>query len=172
MIPNHIIIGDSSSHLNRYLSENNYSKICILVDENTQSNCLKKIDEDINFDYDIFKIDSGEEQKNLATCSRVWNFLTENLYDRKSLIINLGGGTQEILGNFLKTNINFKSKVICTGGAISYFTKDQAPINDMIDKLYLGWFYRLLFNPIVFIPRLLKSLSLFFKVLKDKVEII
>ena len=88
------------------------------------------------------------------------------------IIINLGGGTQEILGNFLKKNINFKSKVICTGGAISYFTKDQAPINDMIDKLYLGWFFRLLFNPIVFIPRLLKSLSLFFKVLKDKVEII
>ena len=88
------------------------------------------------------------------------------------IIINLGGGTQEILGNFLKTNINFKSKVICTGGAISYFTKDQAPINDTIDKLYLGWFFRLLFNPFVFIPRLTKSFSLFFKVLKDKVEII
>ena len=89
MIPDHIMIGDSSSHLNRYLSENNYSKICILVDENTHSNCLKKIEGDINFDYDIFKIDSGEEEKNLATCSKLWNFLTENLYDRKSLIINL-----------------------------------------------------------------------------------
>ena len=50
--------------------------------------------------------------------------------------------------------------------------KDQASINDTIDKLYLGWFFRLLFNPLVFIPRLLKSLPLFFKVLKDKVEII
>ena len=88
------------------------------------------------------------------------------------IIINLGGGIQEVLGNFLKINIDFKSKIICTGGAISYFTKDQAPINDTIDKLYLGWFIRLLFNPLVFIPRLLKSLSLFFKVLKDKVEII
>ena len=45
MIPDHIMIGDSSSHLNRYLSENNYSKICILVDENTHSNCLKKLRE-------------------------------------------------------------------------------------------------------------------------------
>ena len=88
------------------------------------------------------------------------------------IVINLGGGVQEVLGYFLKININFKSKIICTGGAISYFTKDQAPINDMIDKLYLGWFFRLLFNPMVFIPRLSKSLSLFFKVLKDKVEII
>ena len=88
------------------------------------------------------------------------------------IVINLGGGVQEVLGYFLKININFKSKIICTGGAISYFTKDQAPINDTIDKLYLGWFFRLLFNPMVFIPRLSKSLSLFFKVLKDKVEII
>jgi len=101
MIPNHIMIGDSSSHLNRYLSVNNYSKICILVDENTHSNCLKKIEVDINFDYDIFKIDSGEEEKNLATCSKVWNFLTENLYDRKSLIINLGGGVICDMGGFV-----------------------------------------------------------------------
>ena len=101
MIPDHIMIGDSSSHLNRYLSENNYSKICILVDENTHSNCLKKIEGDINFDYDIFKIDSGEEEKNLATCSKVWNFLTENLYDRKSLIINLGGGVICDMGGFV-----------------------------------------------------------------------
>ena len=101
MIPDHIMIGDSSSHLNRYLSENNYSKIFILVDENTHSNCLKKIEGDINFDYDIFKIDSGEEEKNLATCSKVWNFLTENLYDRKSLIINLGGGVICDMGGFV-----------------------------------------------------------------------
>ncbi len=93
-------------------------------------------------------------------------------YQPDFIIINLGGGVQEVLGNFLKLNVNFKSKIICTGGAISYFTKDQAPINDTIDKLYLGWFFRLLFNPLVFIPRLSKSLSLFFKVLKDKVEII
>ena len=101
MIPDHIMIGDSSSYLNRYLSENNYSKICILVDENTHSNCLKKIEGDINFDYDIFKIDSGEEEKNLVTCSKVWNFLTENLYDRKSLIINLGGGVICDMGGFV-----------------------------------------------------------------------
>ena len=101
MIPDHIMIGDSSPHLNRYLSENNYSKICFLVDENTHSNCLKKIKGDINFDYDIFKIDSGEEEKNLITCSKVWNFLTENLYDRKSLIINLGGGVICDMGGFV-----------------------------------------------------------------------
>ena len=88
------------------------------------------------------------------------------------IIINLGGGVQEVLGNFLKNSINFKSKIICTGGAISYFTRDQAPINDTIDKMYLGWFFRLLLNPSIFIPRLFKALPLFFKILKDKVEII
>ena len=29
------------------------------------------------------------------------------------IIINLGGGIQEVLGNFLKINIDFKSKIIC-----------------------------------------------------------
>jgi len=93
-------------------------------------------------------------------------------YQPDFVIINLGGGVQEVLGNFLKNNIDFKSKIICTGGAISYFTKDQAPINDTIDKMYLGWFFRLILNPLIFVPRLFNAFPLFFKVLKDRVEII
>ena len=93
-------------------------------------------------------------------------------YQPDFVIINLGGGVQEVLGNFLKHNIDFKSKIICTGGAMSYFTKDQAPINETIDKMYLGWFFRLLLNPLIFVPRLFRAFPLFFKVLKDKVEII
>ena len=63
------------------------------------------------------------------------------------IIVNIGGGTQEVLGYYLKKKLNRKCKIICTGAAISFFTKDQAPINDFIDKFYLGWLVRFFFNP-------------------------
>ncbi len=71
----------------------------------------------------------------------------------ETILINLGGGTQEILGYYILKNINFKCRIICTGAAISFFTGDQAPINDFIDKYYLGWIIRLLFNPLQFYKR-------------------
>ena len=55
------------------------------------------------------------------------------------IIINIGGGIQEILGFYLKNNLKYKPMIICTGAAIAYLTTDQAPINDFIDKIYLGW---------------------------------
>ena len=69
------------------------------------------------------------------------------------ILINIGGGTQEVLGLYLKEKLAFKPTIICTGAAISFFTKDQAPINSLIDQLYLGWFMRLIFNPLIFSKR-------------------
>ncbi len=76
------------------------------------------------------------------------------------ILINLGGGTQEILGSYIIKKINFKSRIICTGAAISFFTGDQAPINDFIDKFYLGWLVRIIFNPLHFYKRILYALKL------------
>ena len=87
------------------------------------------------------------------------------------IILNLGGGVQEILGLYLKRNLNKKTKIICTGAAISFFTKDQAPINQFIDKVYLGWLIRILFQPIIFFPRYIKAIKLFGIVLKEKIII-
>lgn len=93
-------------------------------------------------------------------------------YKPQNIIINIGGGTQEILGSYIKKNINFKAKIICTGGAISYFTGDQAPINNLIDRLYLGWLLRIIFKPTIFLPRYIKALSLVSKIIKNKIEVI
>ena len=79
------------------------------------------------------------------------------------VIINLGGGVQEVLGYFLKKKITPNIKIFCTGGAISYFTGEQAPINKFIDEYYLGWLFRIIFKPKVFLSRYIKS----FKLLKD-----
>ena len=87
------------------------------------------------------------------------------------IMINLGGGTQEVLGLYLKKNLKFKSSIICTGGAISFFTGDQAPINNFIDTFYLGWLIRLIFNPFIFFKRFMYALKLLPIVMKNKVKV-
>ena len=76
------------------------------------------------------------------------------------ILINIGGGTQESLGLFIKDNINFKCSIICTGAAIAFLTKRQAPINEFIDRLYLGWLFRTIYNPKKYFLRNLHSLLL------------
>ena len=88
------------------------------------------------------------------------------------ILTNIGGGTQEILGLYLKKKLKFKTTILCTGGAISFFTGDQAPINNFIDKFYLGWLMRLIFNPIVFFKRYVFGLRLIPMVIFNKITII
>jgi len=87
------------------------------------------------------------------------------------ILTNIGGGRQEILGLYLKEQLKIKTTILCTGAAISFFTKDQAPINAMIDKLYLGWFLRLIFNPIIFLRRYFYSLRLIPMVIFSKIKV-
>ena len=76
------------------------------------------------------------------------------------ILINIGGGTQEILAQFIVKKLKFKTSIICTGAAIAFLTKKQAPINDMIDKFYLGWMLRIMYNPKKVFFRTLRSLLL------------
>lgn len=94
---------DAYSKLNFFISENKPSTIFILVDENTNENCLPILLQELatKQPIEIIEIESGEENKNLDTCSGVWNALTELGADRKSLLINLGGGVITDLGGFV-----------------------------------------------------------------------
>ena len=76
------------------------------------------------------------------------------------IIINIGGGVQEKLGIYIKENTKIRISIVCTGAAIAFLTKRQAPINDVIDKFYLGWFWRIIYNPKMFFFRTMKSLKL------------
>tara|TARA_B100000989_G_scaffold203219_1_gene153809 strand:+ start:6277 stop:7008 length:732 start_codon:yes stop_codon:yes gene_type:complete len=125
--------------------------------------------------------------KNLGL-KKVYNYLApeydlDNLFDKKLLnlikkkrpnfiLTNIGGGKQEVLGLYLKKNLKFNTTILCTGGAISFFTKDQAPINTLIDELYLGWLLRLIFNPLVFFKRYLYGLRLIPMVIFSKIKVV
>jgi len=88
----------------------------------------------------------------------------------KYIIINLGGNVQEVLGYYLKKNLDYKPSIICSGAAISFFTKQQAPLTSFFDKIFLGWLVRIIFNPIVFLPRYLMAFKLFFLVWNENVN--
>lgn len=104
---------DAYSKLNKFITSSKPSTIFILVDENTNENCLPILIEKIETTspIEIIEIEAGEENKNLDTCSGVWHALTELGADRKSLLINLGGGVITDLGGFVascfKRGINF-----------------------------------------------------------------
>ncbi|WP_025740332.1 3-dehydroquinate synthase [Aquimarina pacifica] len=89
--------------LNTYLEKANHSKICILVDSNTHEHCLSLLMSKIEKEYNIevIEIEPGEIHKNIETCTGVWNALSELGFDRKGLLINLGGGVVTDLGGFI-----------------------------------------------------------------------
>jgi len=80
------------------LNVKSYSKVAILVDENTKKDCLYKlphIEKPV-----IIEIPSGEINKNITTCNIIWEELTNNNFDRDSILINLGGGVIGDIGGF------------------------------------------------------------------------
>ncbi|WP_394748724.1 3-dehydroquinate synthase [Spongiimicrobium salis] len=90
-------------NLNEHLAKAQYSKIFILVDENTHEHCLPQFMAEIAGDYlyEIIEIEAGEVHKNMYTCIQVWEAMSELDGDRKSLVINLGGGVITDLGGFV-----------------------------------------------------------------------
>lgn len=73
--------------------------IAILVDNNTYQHCYLSI-KHIFPPHHLICIEAGEEHKNLKTCEYIWSQLTEFQFDRKSLLINLGGGVIGDMGGF------------------------------------------------------------------------
>ncbi|PNQ73017.1 3-dehydroquinate synthase [Hanstruepera neustonica] len=89
--------------LNAHLDNKNYSKIFVLVDENTHNFCLPKFLSEVitTVEIEIIEIESGEIHKNIDTCMGVWHALSDLEADRKSLMINLGGGVITDIGGFI-----------------------------------------------------------------------
>lgn len=97
------ILNDNFSQLNEFLHEKSFSKIFVLVDENTHECCLPillgNMETDLGFE--ILEIEAGEEMKNIQTANQLWEILTEMQADRKALVINLGGGVITDMGGFV-----------------------------------------------------------------------
>ncbi|WP_026755404.1 3-dehydroquinate synthase [Sediminibacter sp. Hel_I_10] len=89
--------------LNAHLNDASFSKLFILVDSNTHQHCLSKFLSEVHseIDIEVIEIEAGESHKTIDNCVGVWNALAELGADRKSLLVNLGGGVVTDLGGFV-----------------------------------------------------------------------
>lgn len=93
----------SWSALKTFLDSHPPSSLFVLVDENTEQHCLPYAISQLPAleQAHIISITAGEEHKNIDSCNKVWNALSSLGGDRKSLLINLGGGVVTDLGGFV-----------------------------------------------------------------------
>ena len=98
-----IIIDKIENTLPLCLKEISHSQLAVLVDENTLANCYPLIMELLP-PHLLIEVHSGEEHKTLRTCERIWEQMTLNNFDRKALLINLGGGVIGDMGGFCAAN--------------------------------------------------------------------
>jgi 3-dehydroquinate synthase len=100
MLPDNILFSaNPGQDLKEFVAQKNYSKIGVLVDENTLKHCYPLIRDYLPAHFTI-ETKSGESEKNLQTCASIWTAMTDNTLDRHSCIIVLGGGVLGDMGGF------------------------------------------------------------------------
>lgn len=86
---------------NQFLKDSSYSKVIILVDQNTAQHCLpilKAYTKSVPLQ--VVRVKAGEQHKNIVTCQQIWSSLMQMDIDRKALLVNLGGGVLGDMGGF------------------------------------------------------------------------
>ncbi len=96
-----IIIGeDLVGTIDSLFDFGKYSKIAIITGSNVPEEWMKKLRESLPFESHVIKVPSGEKAKTIDTVINIWNQLQKLGMDRKSLVINLGGGVICDMGGF------------------------------------------------------------------------
>ncbi len=91
------------TYLKKVLDDLKPSHIFILTDNHTLEVCLPKFLSEIKFleQPEVLVIEAGEAHKHIETCVALWEDLSSRGADRKSLLINLGGGVVTDIGGFV-----------------------------------------------------------------------
>ena len=108
--------------------------IYVLVDTNTERLCLPELMklEKLKGCH-LITIPSGDENKNIESAVKIWQYLTENGATRKSLMINLGGGMISDIGGFTASTFKRGMRYINVSttllGAVDAATGGKTGIN-------------------------------------------
>lgn len=90
------------AELNNFLGQGQWSSIFVLTDEASRQHCYPIFEENISGKVmKLMTIPQGESSKSIEWAQKLWENLSSNGADRKSLIINLGGGVVTDLGGFV-----------------------------------------------------------------------
>lgn len=99
-----IIIGeDVFIEVKKFLESYKNHKKYLLVDENSFLHCAPEFitQTGLTNEIEIIEIESGEINKTIEICLQIWQTFLEYNTDRKTLLINLGGGVISDLGGFI-----------------------------------------------------------------------
>lgn len=100
MLPENILLSsEPGEDLKNFFIRKSYSKLAVLVDENTQRDCYPLVKQFLPT-HSIIEVRSGEAQKNIDTCVSVWRAMTDQALDRHSCMLILGGGVLGDMGGF------------------------------------------------------------------------
>lgn len=101
---NNIHVISELGSISKAIIEAEYSQVYVLMDEHTNQHCLPLLQEAL-VDYEVYffflEVPAGEASKDLSTCASLWESLSEDNADRKTLLLNLGGGMITDLGAFV-----------------------------------------------------------------------
>jgi len=120
--------------LAQLLQSLSYDGLFLLTDSNTQNYCLPLIQSLLEIKAaKTLSIPAGEGNKSVESLSKVWKFLSDNGANRKSLLINLGGGMLTDLGGFaaatFKRGIRFVNIPTTLLGAVDAAVGGKTGIN-------------------------------------------
>lgn len=95
-----VIFGPAARNLESLLARERWSRVAVLVDENTEQHCYPRLAGALPPDHLLIRIPAGETHKNLDTCRHIWSQMLEARLDRQALLVNLGGGVVGDMGGF------------------------------------------------------------------------
>lgn len=139
------ICKDFISELNEVIGDQKTENIFILTDDNTQKFCLPELlkSKKLNGSH-LICIPSGDENKNVESAVIIWKYLSENGANRKSLMINVGGGMITDIGGFtastFKRGIRYFNISTSLLGAVDAATGGKTGINFLGLKNEIGVF--------------------------------
>lgn len=96
-----IVLGKNffQDELNKFVQKHKYQNIYLIVDENVYKHFENKFTL-LQFKYDTFINQAGEKAKSFTNLQKILDFLLVNKANRKSLVINIGGGVTGDVGGF------------------------------------------------------------------------
>lgn len=139
------ICKDFIHELNEVIGSQKAENIFILTDDNTQKFCLPELlkSEKLKGCH-LITIPSGDENKNVESAVIIWKYLSENGANRKSLMINVGGGMITDIGGFaastFKRGIRYFNISTSLLGAVDAATGGKTGINFLGLKNEIGVF--------------------------------
>ena len=119
--------------------------IFVLTDENTKKLCLPLVMQCEKLkNCRVICLPSGDENKNIESAVKIWQYLSENGATRKSLMINLGGGMITDIGGFTASTFKRGMRYINVSttllGAVDAATGGKTGVNFMGLKNEIGVF--------------------------------